>query len=44
MSLYPWVCTLVGVNNINPLTPEVWFEEGQGFKGGKKNDVWIWMP
>ena len=32
------------MNNIEPLTPEGWFEEGRGRKGGNKNDDVIWMP
>ena len=31
--LFPWVRTWIGVNNIENLTPENWFEEGLGFKG-----------
>ena len=27
MSLLPWFWTWVGVNNIEPLTPESWFKE-----------------
>ena len=38
VSLFPWVRIWIGVNNIEPLTPEGWFEEVHGFKGGKKND------
>ena len=44
VSLLPWVRTWIGVNNIEPLTCEGWFEEGNGFKGGKKNGDCIWMP
>ena len=44
MPLFPWVRTWIGVNNIEPLNREGWFEEGCGFKGGKKNDDGIWMP
>ena len=43
-SLFPWVQTLFRVNNIEPLTPEGWFEEGHGIKRGEKNDYGIWMP
>ena len=32
------------MNNIEPLDPEGWFEEGNGFKGEKNNDDGIWMP
>ena len=32
------------MNNIKPLTPEVWFEESHGFKGGNDNDDGICMP
>ena len=32
------------MNNIEPLTPEGFFEEVHGFKGGKNNDDSIWMP
>ena len=31
------------MNKDEPLTPEGWFEEGHGFKGGNKNDNVIWM-
>ena len=44
VSLLPWVWTCIGVNNIKPLTPEGWFEEGRVFKGGNKNDDGICMP
>ena len=43
MSIFPWVRIWIGVDNIEPLTPESWFEEGHGFKGGKKDDDGIWM-
>ena len=26
VSLLPWICTYIGVNNIEPLNPEGWFE------------------
>ena len=42
--LLTWVQTCIGLNNIETLTPEGWFEEGNGFKGGQKNDNGIWMP
>ena len=32
------------MNNIETLTPECWFEECYGMKGGKNNDDDIWMP
>ena len=38
VSFLPWIWTWIGVNNIEPLTPEGWFKEGHGFKGGKKID------
>ena len=41
--LLPWFWTWIGVNKIERLTPEGWFEEFRGFKGGKKNDDVIWM-
>ena len=43
-TLLPWVQTFIGVNNVEPLTPEGYFEEGRGMKGGKNNDGGIWMP
>ena len=43
VSLLPWVQTWIGVNNIEPLTHEGWFEEVHGFKGGKKNSDGVWM-
>ena len=43
-TLLPWVQTFIGVNNVEPLTPEGYFEEGRGMKGGKNNDGVIWMP
>ena len=43
VSLLPWVRKWVGVNNIEPLTPEGWFKEYCGFKVGKKNDNGIWV-
>ena len=42
-SLLPWVQTCIGVNNIEPFTPDGWFKEGSGTKGGKSNDNGIWM-
>ena len=36
VSLLPWLQTWIGVNNIEPLTPEGWFEEGHRMKGEKK--------
>ena len=44
VSLLTWVWTWIGANNIEPLTPEVWFEEGRGSKGVKNNYYGIWMP
>ena len=44
VSLLSWVWTYIGVNNIDTLNPEGWFEKGHGFKEGKKNDDSIWMP
>ena len=44
VSLLPWVQTWIGVNNFETLTPEGWFEEGHGLKGGKNNDYGIWLP
>ena len=44
VSLLPWVWTCIGVNNIEPLTPDGWFEEVHGFKGGKNNNNVICMP
>ena len=38
VSLFQWVQTLFWVNNIEPLTPEGWFEEGRVKKGGNNND------
>ena len=43
-SIFPWVKTWIGVNNIQPLTPEGWFEEGDGIREGKKNKDGICMP
>ena len=44
VSLLPWFQILIGAYNVEPLTPEGWFEEGHGFKSGKNNDNGIWMP
>ena len=44
VSIFPWVHTWIGVNNIEPFNPEGFFEEGGVFKGGKKNDDGIWVP
>ena len=43
-SLLPWVQIWIGVNNIEPLTPEGWFNVGRGTKVGNKNGDGIWMP
>ena len=32
-----------GLNNIEPFTPEGWFAESHGMKGGKKNGDCICM-
>ena len=32
------------MNNIEPLTPEGWFEDGNEFKGGNKNENGICIP
>ena len=32
-TLLPWFQTWIGVNNIEPLTPEGWFDEGHLMKG-----------
>ena len=37
-TLFPWVWTWIGVNNILLLTTKGWFEEGSGMKGGTNND------
>ena len=44
MSLFPCVWTRVGLNNIEPLNPEDWFQEGRGIRGGNNNGDGIWMP
>ena len=44
VSIFQWIRTWIGVDNIEPLIPEVWFEEGRGFKEGENNDDGIWMP
>ena len=43
-TLFTWVQKWIGVNNIEPLTPEGWFDEGHGMQGGNKNGDGIWMP
>jgi hypothetical protein len=30
--------------NLEPLTPEGWFEEGHGIRGGSRDKHRIWMP
>ena len=40
-SLLPWVQTWIGVNIIEPLTPECWSGEVCGMKVGKKNGYGI---
>ena len=35
--MLPWVWTWIGVNHIEPLTTEGWFNAGHGIKGGKEN-------
>ena len=42
--LFPWVQTLIGVSNIEPLTPEGCFKEVSRLKGGNNNGDGIWMP
>ena len=39
-----WLQTWIGVNNIEPLTPEGWFKECRLMKVGNKNYYGIWMP
>ena len=43
-SILPWICTWIGLNNIEPLNPEGWFEEVHGFNRGNNIDNSIWMP
>ena len=43
-TLFPWVQTWIGVNNIDILTPKGWFEEGHEMKGGNNNNNGIWTP
>ena len=44
VSILPWVQTWIGVNNIETLSPEGWFEDDNGLKRGKKNENGIWIP
>ena len=43
-TLLPWVQTWIGVNNIETFTPDGWFKEVHGMKGGKNNYDVIRMP
>ena len=43
-SLLPWVQTCIGLNKIETLTPEGWFEEECVMNTGKKYHDGIWMP
>jgi hypothetical protein len=42
--LLTWVRSLTGHMNLEPLTPEGWFEEGHGIRGGSRDKHRIWMP
>ena len=42
-TLLQWVNNWIGVNIIQPLTPDVWFEEGNVIRGGVKNRDGIWI-
>ena len=42
--LLDWVRSWTGLEDLEPLTPEGWFEEGHGIIGGEKDKHGVWIP
>ncbi len=42
--LLDWVRSWTGRMDLEPLTPEGWFEEGHGIRGGTLDKHKIWIP
>jgi hypothetical protein len=42
--LLPWICSWCGHSDIEPLTPEGWFQEGHGIIGGHVDKHKVWIP
>ena len=42
--LVDWIRTWTGLDNLEPLTPEGWFEEGHGITGGELDSHGVWIP
>jgi hypothetical protein len=42
--LLPWIRSWCGKPDIEPLTPEEWFEAGHGIVGGKQDKHNVWIP
>ena len=43
-SLLPWIRSWCGRPDLEPLTPEEWFQEGHGITGGHKDKHGVWIP
>ena len=42
--LLAWIRSWTGMENLEPLTPEGWFEEGHGITGGELDSHKVWIP
>jgi hypothetical protein len=42
--LLDWVRSWTGIDSLEPLTPEGWFEEGHGIVGGQEDKHGVWIP
>ena len=43
-TLVDWIRAWTGRPELEPLTPEGWFEEGHGITGGEKDKHGVWIP
>ena len=43
-ALTDWIREWTGIQDLKPLTPEGWFEEGHGITGGEKDKNGVWIP
>ena len=43
-ALVDWIKEWTGVDDLEPLTPEGWFEEGHGIIGGETDKNGVWIP
>ena len=43
-ALLDWIRDWTQISDLEPLTPEGWFEEGHGISGGEKDAKGVWIP